>query len=362
MKEQSLTGLIEAIYTTVLAPQAWSGVLEGIHQEIGLDGWSLLHVRDQVKVCAVGGERANAAAAQRYESYYGAIDPRAAHVRGTPVGMVCADQNLFDERFVDRNEFYQDFLLPDGLRYAMGAMLRSSEAGDYVLGLHRGPERGLFQEREQVFLRYLIPHMNRALMLADRMRSLEFKGQACSDAVGTTPMAVLSLDLQGRLVWANPRGEKMLRDATMLALKLGQLTAVDGASQTMLQDAVDKAKASRQASYVLLTEPVSVMRFSVAVCPTSLPDAGLLCLVSPLDQRRLASVRHLMTLFRLTPAEARLARALACGETLEEYVETSGAKMSTIRTQLRAAFVKTRTDRQSELVRLLQNLPAIRDT
>lgn len=131
----------------------------------------------------------------------------------------------------------------------------------------------MFQEREQVFLRYLIPHMNRALMLADRMRSLEFKGQACSDAVGTTPMAVLSL-----------------------------------------------------------------------------------------DQRRLASVRHLMTLFRLTPAEARLARALACGETLEEYVETSGAKMSTIRTQLRAAFVKTRTDRQSELVRLLQNLPAIRDT
>ena len=97
VKEQSLTGLIEAIYTTVLAPQAWSGVLECIHQEIGLDGWSLLHVRDQVKVCAVGGERANAAAAQRYEAYYGAIDPRAAHVRGTPVGMVCADQNLFDD-------------------------------------------------------------------------------------------------------------------------------------------------------------------------------------------------------------------------------------------------------------------------
>ena len=102
---------------------------------------------------------------------------------------------------------------------------------------------------------------------------------------------------------------------------------------------------------------------SAAICvhlAMAFPDAGLMPPEG--SKERATMVRHLMTLFRLTPAEARLARALACGETLEEYVETSGAKMSTIRTQLRAAFVKTRTDRQSELVRLLQNLPAIRDT
>ncbi len=87
----------------------------------------------------------------------------------------------------------------------------------------------------------------------------------------------------------------------------------------------------------------------------------MLCLVAPLDHRRTATVHQLMKLFGLSAAEARLARALASGETLEAYARENALKMPTVKTQLQATFAKTGTDRQAALVRLIMGIPAVRD-
>ena len=60
-----------------------------------------------------------------------------------------------------------------------------------------------------------------------------------------------------------------------------------------------------------------------------------------------------MLIFRLTPAEARLAARLACGESLEEASERLAVSLGTARNQLKAIFTKTETNRQAELVALL---------
>lgn len=84
------------------------------------------------------------------------------------------------------------------------------------------------------------------------------------------------------------------------------------------------------------------------------------CLVFPLGRRRIASARQLMSMFGLSAAEARLARALCHGETLEEYAEAQGVKLPTVKTQLRAVFGKTQTDRQVTLVALISGIPPLR--
>ena len=58
-------------------------------------------------------------------------------------------------------------------------------------------------------------------------------------------------------------------------------------------------------------------------------------------------------LFDLTPAEARVARALATGLSIEDTARRFGVSMQTVRNQLRAVFIKTATTRQSELLSLL---------
>lgn len=62
--------------------------------------------------------------------------------------------------------------------------------------------------------------------------------------------------------------------------------------------------------------------------------------------------------FNLTPAEARLAAALASGAWLQNYAQTSGVSINTVKTQLRMLFQKTGTSRQVDLVRLLLELSA----
>jgi len=68
------------------------------------------------------------------------------------------------------------------------------------------------------------------------------------------------------------------------------------------------------------------------------------------------SEANLRTLFDLTPAEARLAQHLACGDSVEEVAQTLHIKMTTARTQLAAIFAKTETRRQAKLVAILSRV------
>jgi DNA-binding CsgD family transcriptional regulator len=57
--------------------------------------------------------------------------------------------------------------------------------------------------------------------------------------------------------------------------------------------------------------------------------------------------------FGISSAEARLALALANGETPKEYAASRNLGLPTVRTQLQSLFAKTGTRRQSELMRTL---------
>lgn len=64
----------------------------------------------------------------------------------------------------------------------------------------------------------------------------------------------------------------------------------------------------------------------------------------------------LHVLFDLTPAEARLLRALAGGSRLQSYAASVGVQPSTVRTQLTSIFNKTGTKRQAELLSIVASI------
>ena len=61
-------------------------------------------------------------------------------------------------------------------------------------------------------------------------------------------------------------------------------------------------------------------------------------------------------LFDLTPAEAKLLRALAGGLRLQSYAESVGVRTSTVRSQLASIFDKTGTSRQAELLSIIASI------
>lgn len=373
--EEAHDRLIESVYTAVQDPDAWNEVFTTLHESIGLDAWNLTRFDrggdEVIQMLAVGGKRMTPAAGALYESYYGAIDPLAGLVRRLPAGQVISCHRFFDERYVARSEFYQDFLLPAGVRYVLGVSPFRQERRDFVLGLLREAGRGPFEEVHESLLARLLPHMSRSLRLMDQLHAQLGYCDMALAALDTTPLAVFALDATGcRVHHGNRRGDQMLRAGNVLLLQSGKLTCADASQQNLLDDAVLQCRRTGRPATVLLRHRDRVdQRYSVTVLQARsqsvlacMAEPGrLLCLVSPLGRRRVATAQQLIDLFGLTPAEARLARALVAGATLETYARENDVKLPTVKKQLREVFAKTGVDRQAALVRTIGSVPAVRD-
>lgn len=181
-------------------------------------------------------------------------------------------------------------------------------------------------------------------------------------------VAALLVSSNGRVVDIDERSAAYLRSGSSLVIRRNRIACTDADFDTVLRHAISRA-AESGASETLIC-PVAVSsesRHALLLQPAPIVKGGsppqsrnVACLIFPLGRRRVASVRQLMAMFGLSAAEARLARALCHGETLEEYAAAQGVKLPTVKTQLRAVFGKTQTERQVALVNLIAGIPPLR--
>lgn len=355
--------LIGQIYDAAQCPAGWAEVFASMQQQLGLDGWNLLRLGEQrLEVVTAGGERVSDSAAQRYEAYYHRIDPRLDMVRHAPAGTLCCDQHHFDERFVARSEFYQDFLRPEGLRYVLGASITpggSQTHGGYLLGLLRGPERGVFEEAHQIQLTQWLPHLQRALQLMEQISGLQARTELLEAAGHHSGQAALALDSSGLIHQHDRQADNLLRAGHPVRSREGRLCSADARQQAALQTAIERcARTGDVQSLRLPGHSLTLSPLRSRTLLGALHGPLLLCLIAPLTSPRLPAPEQLVALFGLTAAEARLACAIASGASLDDYAEQHGVRLSTVKTQLQAVFAKTDTHRQNDLTRLVCAVPA----
>jgi DNA-binding CsgD family transcriptional regulator len=79
-------------------------------------------------------------------------------------------------------------------------------------------------------------------------------------------------------------------------------------------------------------------------------------ILTPVTLPQAPPVELVQSLFDLTPAEARVARSLASGKTVEDIAANSGVSANTIRAHVRGVLEKTGRNRQAEIVALLTGI------
>lgn len=174
--------------------------------------------------------------------------------------------------------------------------------------------------------------------------------------------AAILIDQQGEVVGRNMRADALL--GSDLKLHNGRLAACEGESDTILKDLLRTALSSIAPNPAILLPPVMIRRRrGRPVVVQALPASGLvgangepasaLLLLTCLDSRPELPETRLMLIFKLTPAEAKLAARLAEGDSLEEAIDSLHVSLGTARNQLKSIFMKTETNRQAELVALL---------
>jgi DNA-binding NarL/FixJ family response regulator len=79
-------------------------------------------------------------------------------------------------------------------------------------------------------------------------------------------------------------------------------------------------------------------------------------ILTPVTRPEAPPVELIRSLFDLTPAEARVARGLAAGQTVKGIAEESGTSTNTVRSHVKVVLTKTGYSRQADVVALLNGL------
>lgn len=180
-------------------------------------------------------------------------------------------------------------------------------------------------------------------------------------------VAAILLGANGCVLDIDERSANYLRSSCVLEIRRNRLMAQERAVNDHLIHSIDRVSSGSKADTLICSGRNSAERYAILLQPNPRNDLlkprqprTVLCFIFPLGRRRVASAQQLISMFNLSPAEARLARALCHGETLEGYAEALGVKLPTVKTQLRAVFAKTQTDRQVALVNLILGIPPLR--
>jgi DNA-binding CsgD family transcriptional regulator len=138
----------------------------------------------------------------------------------------------------------------------------------------------------------------------------------------------------------------LLRKSIAEAIAISESHAVPGGA------ALNVRRGPGVRPYALVVGPGAS---AVAASPTRIASAVVL--IGDPDSGLGSAEAVAVQVYGLTPSEARLACAVASGESLESYAKARGIAVATARWTMKQTLAKTGTRRQADLVRLLLTGP-----
>jgi DNA-binding CsgD family transcriptional regulator len=370
-KQETLDEMIVRFYDAVLDPGALLGALTDFDRWIGsrlahMVGWDARTQSAPVNLMTRA-EYMHAGAA--YADYYGKIDPRRAVVLNQPVGCLFQCADYFDNRYVDRSEFYQELLIPNGMRYILGGCVYREDTLDIYLVFNHAVGQPSFSAQQTQAVGRLMPHLQKTLKLMLRSESLRAGIVAGEMALESMDQAIVVLNPANEVVFCNRNAEALFKTQRILRVSGRRVESASFWNDT-LSGAIGRVRESGKPESVPVGAGAQAHFLTVLALPRALgggngltfASADIMIVVTEAERSAAASERQLSQLFGLTAAEARLAHGLAKGLSIEEYAKACGVTVTTARNQLRAVLGKTGYRRQQDLVRALAGLPAIAGT
>jgi DNA-binding CsgD family transcriptional regulator len=362
--------LLGCLYDAVLAPQGFQAFIEKMREVFDLKAVTMIirHAQTQeVKGLWLVG--LNPQYLESYALDYGREDMLARHIEGAPIAHFYASNlDVPHPEDFPSTRFFREWLAPQDIAYAAGAVVLQEGAWLTQLILQRRPSQPAFGRDEIDALNLLVPHLQRTLQMRERFAELQLGQNVLAGGLDVLAMPTLLFDEYGRVAHHNKSAALLLASESVLSLEDGNLRSRDAAINLRLGHEIGKAiRASRGDaidlnSVVLLPRPEG-LPLMLMIAPLQLAGerpshgAALLFVFDPDVEPKLRT-DLLRRLFLLTAAEAELAGALCCGRTLDEAALERGTSINTIRSQIRSIFLKTGTKRQPELVSLLLASPA----
>lgn len=233
----------------------------------------------------------------------------------------------------------------------------------FTLVLHRYPDdmRDL-EEAEERFLNMLLPHLKQTAQLNRRFAEITTRNHGFEAALDKVRAGLIFCSADLKVAWHNRAAAKIVETSSALSIAHGKLwcgSAVASGRLRALAAAVARGEQSG-ATLALGDSLDDIVHIRIALIEDGHDDrtwsrssAQIALFLSHSADVTHFEVADVASLFSLTPAEARLAGAIAAGETLADFAGRRGISVGTARIQLKQVLAKTASGRQAELVRKL---------
>ena len=353
------SALIGAIYEQGLVQGAWKPALERLRALANSAETAL--VEHETSLSAV--TAMNVISQQSYEAYsnyFLLFDPKRPLFETAGPGFLFNDAEHFDDAFIARDRFYQEFSIPHGMRYTLDLFAGRRGTREVYVAAMRPKRQGPFAPRDAARIRAAGNHFFRALNLRRQLEETQALARHAAAALDHLSYGVMVVDDGLRVLLANRSARRIVDAGGELRFRAARLSARSGPTDRALDATVRRA--------ISETAPASVLRLPRA----DGPDLHLWCIglpeTSPLAQSgkscalllfrdpdvlSLPSPGLLQTIYNLTDAEARLALAIAGGRTLAAHAKKRNIRLSTARTQFLAVLAKMNLHRQADVARTI---------
>lgn len=355
---------VAALYEAVLAPAGLKLALASVRhlmQATGVAQWKVLKTASGIDCLHSHGH--DSATLGDYASYFHRIDPAAARGLIGPAGNWVMDAQALDPNNASHREYVYDFCVPHEIGGVAEVKILETADAMFAFGMTRPPGAAPFEQDREI-LEQLLPHLVRSARLTEFVQA-RVKGEALLEAtLDKLPAAVCIAAPDGRLEYLNAAAANLLTGRGDLSIRGGKLRGTNQSTDSQLARAlVGACVAPRVASGFRLGPDgaqvvVAPLGEGAEVAGTAAPIRALVLIE---DDTRPHPEDVLGGLFGLTAAEARLARAIGRGDSLETVHQRDGQAMSTLRTHLARIFQKAGVTSQGQLVALIRTLPAIGD-
>ena len=350
---------VDRIYECSFVPELWPQVLDELAVLIDARGGQLFAVRDKVMSWITSANMTDIFQAYVAEGYFARCGRKVCLFSNNQPSFL-AELDYWTPEQLYANEIYRDFFRPRGLGWSACTGLAMPTQDNIVFTVERDYARGPVEREKIAALNELRPHLARAALIAARLGLRSAKGASDTLAVMGLPALVLDedgmvmeanalmADLQDHLHW-RAQNRIALTDTRANELLWAALPGLDTSADTAIRSFPLRGKDGLAA---MVAHIVPIRRSANDIFVRS----HALLVITPVTARKAPPVELLRALFDLTVSEARVARGLAGGESLDAIAANGGVARNTVRSQLQQVLEKTGCTRQAEVTALLSNI------
>jgi DNA-binding CsgD family transcriptional regulator len=360
----SFDALVESVYAAAGDAPAWSAFIQRYVEVAGCEAACLFHAplrQTSARIEVAAG--IDPAMIHAFDQYYSRINPYGPALAQRSAGDVVTLGALVPGSEERSSEFYNDYVVPQ--RHHIAPTFAQVLAGRDVtstLGLFStSPKKGEL-ERVIAFQKRFVGHLQCALRLHAQIVDLKAQVNDLLTALDYRGIAVLSVDGGARVVSMSRCAATILARNDGLAYRGGAFEARSARPVSLARaletvTGVGRGGQRRSPPFLRVARNGHASNYELLLCPVpehqpELRARGARALVFIFDPS-VPPVLNAELLFQshgLTKSEARVVQLLASGETPPDIARRLSVSRETIKSHLSAAYAKTGTRGQSELV------------